>query len=206
MATCVSRTRLSQASAEFHLVGESQGRAGPEHFPRRLPRAGQHRRVRSQRTAAYRRLHQPGGRHELDGDVLPQPDAHRARTGACTTRVRRHRDQVLRALSLHRGSDESTSATRRSGMWDEDDEFYYDVLHMPNGEETTAQGAVDGRADSAVRRGDARTGTAAERCRNSPRGSNGSSTTGPISRKLVSRWHEPGTENGICCRCCGATA
>ena len=37
------------------------------------------------RAAADRRLHRPGRRHRLDGDVLAQPDAHRARTGRCTT-------------------------------------------------------------------------------------------------------------------------
>ncbi len=66
----VSRARVSQADAQFHLVGESQGRAGPQHFPGRLPRPRQHRRVRPQRAAADRRLHQPGRRHELDGDVF----------------------------------------------------------------------------------------------------------------------------------------
>jgi hypothetical protein len=28
----IPRTRVPQAAAQFHLVGESQGRAGPEHF------------------------------------------------------------------------------------------------------------------------------------------------------------------------------
>ena len=37
---------------------------------------------RPQQAAADRRLHQPGRRHELDGDVLPEPAAHLARTGA----------------------------------------------------------------------------------------------------------------------------
>ena len=44
----IPRTRLSQAAAEFHLVGQPQGRAGPQHFPGRLSRPGQHRRVRPQ--------------------------------------------------------------------------------------------------------------------------------------------------------------
>ena len=56
--------------------------AGPQHLPGRLPRPGQHRRLRPQRAAADRRLHQPGRRHQLDGDVLPEPDAHRAGAGA----------------------------------------------------------------------------------------------------------------------------
>jgi hypothetical protein len=66
----VSRTRVSQTDAQLHLVGESQGRAGPQHFSGRLPRPGQHRRVRSQRAVAHRRFHQSSRRHELDGDVF----------------------------------------------------------------------------------------------------------------------------------------
>ena len=37
--------------------------------------------------AAHRRLHQPGRRHELDGDVLPEPAAHRRRTGRAQSRL-----------------------------------------------------------------------------------------------------------------------
>ena len=43
---------------------------GPQRLPGRLPRARQHRRVRPQHAAADRRPHQPGRRHQLDGDVL----------------------------------------------------------------------------------------------------------------------------------------
>ena len=45
----VPRARLPQAAAQFHLVGEPQGRRGHEHLPGRLPRPRQHRRLRSQR-------------------------------------------------------------------------------------------------------------------------------------------------------------
>ncbi len=48
-----------------------------------------------------------------------------------------------------------------AGMWDEEDGFFYDVLHMPDGSHDAAQGAVHGGADSAVRGGDA--GAAADR-------------------------------------------
>ena len=36
-------------------------------------------------------------------------------------------------------------------LWDEEDGFFYDVLRLPDGSATTAQGAVDGRAPPAVR-------------------------------------------------------
>ena len=45
---------------------------------------------------------------------------------------------------------------RWHGLWDEEDGFFYDVLHLPDGEPHAAEGALDGRADSAVRGGDAR--------------------------------------------------
>ena len=41
----ISREGLSQAPAQFHLVGESQGSRWPERFRRRIPGARQHRRV-----------------------------------------------------------------------------------------------------------------------------------------------------------------
>ncbi len=76
----VSRARVSQAHAEFHLVGQPQGRPGAEYFPGRILGPGQHRGVRPQRAAAHRRLHQSIRRHQLDGDVCAEPDAHRAGT------------------------------------------------------------------------------------------------------------------------------
>ena len=59
-----------QAADEFHLVGESQGLAGQQHFRRRISGARQHRRVRSQQAAAHRRIHRAGRRNGVDGHVL----------------------------------------------------------------------------------------------------------------------------------------
>ena len=73
----VPRAHLSEAAAELHLVGEPQGRRRDERLPGRLPRARQHRRLRSQRAAADRRTSRAVGRHELDGDVLAQHARHR---------------------------------------------------------------------------------------------------------------------------------
>ena len=47
-----------------------------------------------------------GGRHELDGDVLPQPAGPRARARQEGLGLRRRRDQVLRAFHLHRRRDQ----------------------------------------------------------------------------------------------------
>ena len=83
------RARLPQADAELHLVGEPQGRRGPQRLPGRLPRPRQHRRLRPQRAAADRRLHRPGRRHQLDGDVLPEPACASRWSWRCTTRSTR---------------------------------------------------------------------------------------------------------------------
>ena len=32
------------------------------------------------------------------------------------------------------------------GLWDEEDEFFYDVLNIPDGRHDAAQGPLDGRA------------------------------------------------------------
>ena len=47
-------------------------RSGQQRVRRRVPRARQHRRVRSQLAAADRRLPGTGGRHGLDGALLPE--------------------------------------------------------------------------------------------------------------------------------------
>ena len=46
------------------------------------------------------------------------------------------------------------------GLWDDQDEFYYDELNLPDGRDGQATSAIDGRADPAVRRRDAGTGDA----------------------------------------------
>ena len=85
--------------------------------------------------------------------------------------LRGHRHQVLRALPAHRRGDDQHRRRRQGiGLWDEEDEFYYDELNLPDGRIDAAQGALDGRADSAVRRRDARAGTARASCPTSPRG------------------------------------
>ena len=59
-------------------------------------------------------LPRAGRRHELDGDVLPQPPRHRARARQEGPGLRGRRDQVLRALRLHRRRDQPRWA-RRTG-------------------------------------------------------------------------------------------
>ena len=49
-------------------------------------------------------------------------------------RLRGHRHQVLRALPAHRRGDEQHRRDGGIGLWDEEDEFFYDVLHLPDGD------------------------------------------------------------------------
>ncbi len=100
---------------------------------------GQYRRVRPQPAAAQRRLPDPGRRDQLDGDVLAEPDAHLARTGAAQPRVRGHRHQVSRTLPARLPVRSTTWATTARGLWDPGDEFYYDKVHLPDGRSIAMQ-------------------------------------------------------------------
>ena len=77
-------------------------RRGPQRLRGRLPRARQHRRLRPQRAAADRRPPRAGRRHRLDGVLLPEHAADRARAGAARPRLRGPRREVLRALPVDR--------------------------------------------------------------------------------------------------------
>ena len=78
------------------------------------------------------------------------------------------------------------------GLWDDEDEFYYDVLHLPDGRADPIARALDGRADSALcRRG--------PRCPVFTRLPEFSARTQwflehrPDLARLVSRWHDART-------------
>ncbi len=86
--------------AELQLVGQPKGPAGAERVCRRLPRARQHRRVRSQRRAADRWPSRPGGRHGVDGVLLPEHAGNRAHPQRDGSDLRRGRLSVPRALPL----------------------------------------------------------------------------------------------------------
>ena len=67
-----------------------------------FPRPRQHRRLRPEHAVPRRQPARAERRHELDGNVLPDDDANRARAGAREPGLRKHRDQVLRALPRDR--------------------------------------------------------------------------------------------------------
>ena len=80
-----------------------------------------------------RRPPRPGRRHRVDGAVLPEHAADRARAGRATTRSTseqapkffEHFAWIAAAMNRARRQDAS--------MWDEEDGFFYDVLRLPDG-------------------------------------------------------------------------
>ena len=68
-----------------------------------------------------------------------------------------------------------------TGMWDEEDGFFYDVLRLPDGQAAAAQGPVDGRPAAALRGHGLRGGAAGEVPRARRAVPAGSSTPGPKS-------------------------
>ena len=107
-------------------------------------------------------------------------------------RVRRHRDQVLRALLYiadamnHIGGD-------GTGLWDEQDQFYYDVLRLPDGKSLPlrVRSMVGLIPLFAVEVLDPEVSRA---CPNSPAVCAWFLQHRPDLASLVSRWHEPGTD------------
>ncbi|MCK7501842.1 MAG: hypothetical protein MZW92_76475 [Comamonadaceae bacterium] len=103
--TCAFLERVvPEAAAQLHLVGEPQGPAtGSNVFAGRLPRPGQHRRLRPQRAAAHRRLRwsrptaRPGWRSTARTCCEIALELARARPA-----LRGDRLQVLRALHVDR--------------------------------------------------------------------------------------------------------
>ena len=108
-------------------------RTGQQRLRGRLPRPRQHRRLRPQRAAADRRLPGAGRRHRLDGALLPEHARDRRRAGADAMPA--YADMALKFVEhflwiasamVHAGGD--------TGMWDEEDGFFYDVLRLPDGQ------------------------------------------------------------------------
>ena len=153
--SAVPRARLPQAAAELHLVGQPQGRRGQQHLSGRLPRARQHRRLRSQRAAARAaatsssRTARAGWR--CTASTCSRIALELAREDPAyedvASKFWEHFLYIAHAMN-NRGDG--------VGLWDEEDGFFYDVLHTPDGQRIPLQGALDGRADSALRGRDAR--------------------------------------------------
>ena len=86
-------------------------------------------------------------------------------------------------------------------LWDEEDGFFYDVLHLPDGR-PAAQGALDGRAHPAVRGRDARARDASIGCPASSGACSGSSTTGRSSAVMSPPPWARAAASAACWRSC----
>ena len=145
--------RVPEAADEFHLVGESQGLAGQAPLCRRIPGAGQHRRLRPLAAAAQRRPLGAGRRHGLDGLLLRHDAFHGPRIGRLRSGHGGHRLEILRALRPHcrRHQHARRHGPVGRGRW---------LLLRPDARRRpgrAAAAAVDRRAGAAVgRRGPAR--------------------------------------------------
>ena len=72
-------------------------------------------------------LHRPVRRHQLDGDVLPESDAHRSGAGQHN---HVYEDMATKFFEhfLHIAEAMSNMGEAGIGLWDEEDGFFYDVL------------------------------------------------------------------------------
>ena len=94
---------------------------------------GQYRGVRPQRTPPDRRPYRTVRCHQLDGHVLPQHAVDGAGTGArqrayedVASKFFEHFVYICRAMNNIGG--------KHIELWDREDGFFYDVLHLPDGE------------------------------------------------------------------------
>ena len=106
--------RLPEAAGQLHLVDQPQGPDRTQRVRGRVPRPGQHRRVRPQRPIAHGRPPRAIGRHRLDGVLLAVHARDRPRAVRARPAVRRHGAQVRRALRSSSPPPWTGSATTRT--------------------------------------------------------------------------------------------
>jgi len=129
----VAQKLLPEAAPQFHVGGSNRkDRNGRNVFEGGFLGLDNIGSLRSQRAAADRWLSGTGRRHRVDGPLLPEHAGNRRRAVNERSGLRRHGPQfvehflwIASAMS-HLGGG--------SGMWDEEDGFYYDVLCLPNGQ------------------------------------------------------------------------
>ena len=140
--------------------------------------------------AAHRRLHRTGRRHQLDGDVLPQHAGDRDGAGQrgpgyedVASKFWEHFLYIANAMN-NLGADGAGCGTRRTAS----------STTSCNCRTTAhaAEGALDGRPDSAVRGGDAGAGRCATSWTASSGGMNGLSSIGTDLTHNVASMHAPG--------------
>ena len=166
--------RLPEAAAQLHLVGEPQGLRGQPPLRRRLPRPRQHRRLRPLAAAARRRPPRAGRRHRLDGLLL------RARCSRWRSSWRSddpaYEDMASKFFEHFVAIADAMNTLGGTGLWDEEDGFYYDQLHVDGRQIPLRVRSLVGLIPLLRRRG-ARRGAARPRCPASPSACTGSSRT-----------------------------
>ena len=85
-------------------------------------------------------------------------------------------------------------------LWDDEDGFFYDTLHTPDGAPVPHEGAVDGRPHPALRRGNAGARAAGAAARLPKTRWTGSSPTGTTSPTTSPACRRRGAASGDCCR------
>jgi len=111
----VLEARVRQAPRELHVVGEPQGPLRQERLRGRLPRDGQHRRLRSICAAAHGREPRTGGWHGMGLALLSEHARDRDGDRGRRSDLRRPRGRVRRSLPPHRERDESRRPGRHVG-------------------------------------------------------------------------------------------
>ena len=149
----VPGARVPQAAAQLHLVGQPQGRRGQERLPGRLPRPRQHRRLRPQRAAADGRAPRAVRRHRA-GWRCTRSTCWRSRWSWRGT-TRAYEDVASKFWEHFLYIAHAMNGGRIHGgdghdLWDEEDGFFYDVLHLPDDSAHAAEGPVAGRPDPAA--------------------------------------------------------
>src|SRR5579875_3760155 len=91
----ISGARVSQAVAEFYVVGEPERSRRPERFRGRISRAGQYWDFRPLHAHGAGNVHRSVRWHELDGDVLPGHAGDRGGTCAPGPGIRGCGQQIL---------------------------------------------------------------------------------------------------------------
>ena len=128
----LARARLPQAPAELHLVGQPQGPIGEQPLRGRVPGPRQHRRLRSSphrcrpADTSSRRMARRGWRCSAR-TCSRSPRSSRCTDPAYAQLAEKFVEHFLWIATsmMHAGAD--------TGMWDEEDGFFYDVLRLPDG-------------------------------------------------------------------------
>ena len=106
------------------MVGEPQGDACRQRVHGRLPRARQHRALRSLGGPSHGHGARASRQHGVDGDVLPRPVLHGVQLA---NHDRAYQDVAIKFFEHFANI---ASAMNGGGLWDEVDGFYYDRLRL----------------------------------------------------------------------------